>query len=273
MRKSVLILGGAAALALAACDGEPTVRISRNEPASGAALRAVESLQCPEQQGPLTRRATSADGLSCTYSGPRGAEVTLRLVALAGDQTPRSALAAIEAELAGLMPETLARARAGEPETPAAPASDGVGAGGERVDVRLPGLTVRTEGDRAVVRLPGITIDADEGSSRVHIAGVRIEDSNGGENVRVAGRGEDSVSITARDDAAEIRTTRGEGAVRATYILVDERPSSAGWRLVGYEARGPEAGPLVVAVVLSKSRREDEVFAAAKDLVAHNVGR
>lgn len=270
MRKSVLILGGAAVLALAACDGEPTVRIARNEPASGA-LRVVESLQCPEQQGPLTRRATSADGLSCTYSGPRGAEVTLRLVRLAGDRTPHAALAEIESELAALMPETLARARAGD--APQAPAEGEAAADGERVDVRLPGLIVRTEGERAVVRLPGITIDADEGSSRVQIAGVRVEDQNGGENVRVAGRGEDSVSIVARDDAAEIRTTRGVGAVRATYILVDERASGAGWRLVGYEARGPEAGPLVVAVVLSKSRREDEVFAAAKDLVAHNAGR
>lgn len=269
MRKSLLIFGGAAALALTACD-QPSVRISRTETSASDALRVVQALECPEQQGPLTRRATAADGLSCTYSGPRGAEVTLRLVRLAGGQTPQDALAAIEAELGALMPDTLSRARAGAPDAPAAPETPAEP--GERVDVRLPGLTVRTEGERAIVRLPGLVVDADENSSRVQITGVRISDDSRGEDVRVSGRGEDSVTVLAHDDAAEIRTTRGQGAVRSTYILVDEQASAAGWRLVGYEARGPESGPLVVAVVLSKSRREDEVFSAAKELVAHNVG-
>src|SRR5690606_7529686 len=106
----------------------------------------------------------------------------------------------------------------------------------------------------------------------VRVAGVRIDDGASGEDVRISGQGEDTVSIRARDEAAEIRTSRGEDAVRGTYILVDEQPSAAGWRLVGYEARGPLEGPLVVAVVLSKDRREDSVFDAAKALVAQNVG-
>ena len=272
MRKSLLFIGGAAVLALAACDGERSVRISRSESVTeDTPLRAVESLRCPEQQGALTRTATAADGLSCAYSGPRGAEVSLRLVRLADGQTAAEALAAIEDELKALMPETIARANAGG-ETRAAAEASGQAGSGERVDVRLPGLTVRTEGDRAVVRLPGITIDADESSSRVNVTGVTVQDGEGAEDVRVSAQGEDTVSITAHQEAAEIRTSRGRDAVRGTYILVDEQASAAGWRLVGYEARGPEGGPLVVAVVRSKNRREDQVFDAAKDLVTVNVG-
>ena len=44
------------------------------------------------------------------------------------------------------------------------------------------------------------------------------------------------------------------------------------WRLAGFEARGPEGGPVVVAIVRSKDRREDEVFDAAKSLVRLNAG-
>ena len=47
---------------------------------------------------------------------------------------------------------------------------------------------------------------------------------------------------------------------------------AAGGRVVGYEARGPSGGPIVVATVRGKDRNENRVFEAAKALVTLNVG-
>jgi hypothetical protein len=55
-------------------------------------------------------------------------------------------------------------------------------------------------------------------------------------------------------------------------MLTDSRPADAGWRLVGYEARGPAGGPIVIATVRAKDRDSDGVFDSAKDLVTLNVG-
>ena len=44
-------------------------------------------------------------------------------------------------------------------------------------------------------------------------------------------------------------------------------------RVVGYEARGPVGGPLVVATVRSRDRNRERAFEDAKDLVALNAGR
>ena len=43
-------------------------------------------------------------------------------------------------------------------------------------------------------------------------------------------------------------------------------------RSVGYEARGPAGGPLVVATIRSKDRDKGSAFEDAKDLVTLNVG-
>ena len=63
------------------------------------------------------------------------------------------------------------------------------------------------------------------------------------------------------------------GDVRSTYILASDKGAN-GYHVVGYEARGPKAGPIVVAVV--KARRDDrnqhDLFDDMKDLVERNVG-
>lgn len=234
---------------LAGC-GDGGVRITKREETTqaGAPLRVVETLNCPQHQGDLTRTATSADGLSCTYSGPRGSEVTLRLVRLAEGQAFGAALSPIEAELRALMPHTVERA--------SADGGDGV-------------VSVQSSDNTTRVRLPGVSVDADSERASINIGGIRIEGDNDGGG---ASDGDESVVINANDNAAEIRTASTSNAIRASYILVDEEPSEAGWRVVGYEARGPNGGPLVVAVVHSKDRREEAVFDAAKELVSLNVG-
>ena len=235
------------AYALAAC-GDPAVRITKREETSheGQPVRAVSELNCPEHQGDLTRTETAADGLSCTYAGPRGAEVTLQLVHLGEGQSTSEVLAPFEAALRALMPHTVARAG----DSPLV----SVQSGGDSTRVRLPGVSVDEGGGRSSVRIGPILIESDE-------------PAGGSEH-----EGGETVSVNANDNAAEVRTRSEGDALRATYILTDEEASEAGWRLVGYEARGPVHGPLVIAVVHSKDRNEDVVFDAAKDLVTLNVG-
>lgn len=270
-----LILPICLAALLAACDTEPSIRISRDSDQSAessGALRMVDSLQCPQTHEVLTRRgAPAADGLSCEYTGPRGSQVTLRLIRLEGEGL--AALDALETEVQALLPSAIERvggalavaaADAGSPASASA-------ANGDNVAVQVPGVTIETEGENARVRIPGISIDTDGGQSRVRVGGFSIRSDEAGDQVNISTDNE-AVRIRAREEAVEIRTRDTAHGVRATYILVDERGSDLGWRLVGYEARGPEGGPLIVAVVRSKDRREDEVFDGAKSLVRLNVG-
>lgn len=262
----------------AACDGD-SVRISSShtsDPDDKGALKVVDALQCPQTMGSLTRKGSAtAEGTVCTYVGPRGAEVSLHLVTLDG-AAPAEALKAFEDRLSASLPLAVAQlkasaaadaaaataaasadaAAAGGPASPPAPAP-GVRADEDSATVRLPGLHIESRGDEASVRIGGFHIDAkgDEGA-------VNIEGSEGGDNV----------SVQAQRDAAEIRTSAAGGATRASWILTDNRPSEAGWRLVGYEARGPAGGPIVVATVRSRDRDRGSVFEDAKDLVALNVG-
>jgi hypothetical protein len=261
---------------VAACDSEPPIRISRESGSeasnTGGPLRLVDTLQCPQTHGVLTRRGgPSADGRSCEYTGPRGSQVTLRLVMLDGEGL--AALDALEAEVQAVLPSAVERV--GGAVAPAAvdAGADASGAtrNGDSVAVQVPGVTIEAEGENATVRIPGISIDTDGGQSSVRIGGFNIRSDETGDHVNISTDSE-AVRIRAHEEAAEIRTRDTSNGVRVTYILVDERGSDLGWRLVGYEARGPEGGPVVAALVRSKDRHEDEVFDAAKSLVALNVG-
>lgn len=285
-----------ACLMTAACDGE-SVRISSTTTDTGAkgVLKVIDTLQCPETIGVLTRKGTAhAGGATCLYSGPRGAEVTLQLVTLS-DQTADAVLQRFETTLAADMPHTTAELRAAsaeaataeaaadaagvqadiaaaEAETAAAEAtSAAAAAGGDRASVRGPGMDIEAQGDRARVRLPGMSVDANGDRASVRIGGFSINADDGDQSVDISSSDE-SVSVQAHDDAAEIRTNAPGEATRRTYLLTDSRPADQGWRLVGFEARGPVGGPIVIATVRAKDRDSDGVFDSAKDLVALNVG-
>jgi hypothetical protein len=64
----------------------------------------------------------------------------------------------------------------------------------------------------------------------------------------------------------------GEG-IRRSLIIASEKPGPEGYRLVGYEARGPVGGPLVVATIKGKAKHERQVFKELKALVSLNSGR
>ena len=255
-----------------ACDNN-SVRISSTRTVENDAtgvLRVVEALQCPQTLGTLTRKGSAtAQGTVCTYVGPRGAEVILHLVSLS-DTESTTALKAFEDRLSAALPQAMAGIRA---QNNAAASAEATSSGGDRASVQAPGVDIQAEGDKATVRLPGISIDADGEDASVNIGGFQVEAKGDGTTVDVqSDDGGDSVSVQANDAATVVRTSAAGNATRANWILTDNRPSVEGWRLVGYEARGPAGGPIVVVTVRSKDREGGDVFDDAKELVTLNVG-
>jgi hypothetical protein len=287
----------APALALGACGDNDGVRLTRSDSDAKGVLKVVESLQCPDSLGSLTRKGSArADGTVCTYTGPRGAEVELHLVTL-GDDGVDPILKRFEAGLLAAMPQTAAdisrsaadsaradaeaaradadSARAEADAARAEAAADARADGADSAHITAPGMKVDAEGDRASVHMPGIHVEADGDKADVRIGGITIHANDGDASVNghlTTGDNEDAVSIQARNDAAEIRTRSPGDAIRQTYLLTDNRASPNGWRTVGYEARGPRTGPIVVATVRSRERNADSVLDDAKELVTLNVG-
>jgi hypothetical protein len=286
----------AVAALTAACDGDRSVRISSTHSANDAkgVLKVVETLQCPQTMGELTRKGSaSSEGTVCKYIGPRGAEVILHLVPLDGKE-PAVVLKAFEERLSTTLPQAVASLRASaEAEAARAAAEDArasaedaranaemaraeaaaSAASGDRAAVRAPGVNIEAEGDDATVRLPGMRIETkgDQASVRIGPLHIDANDASGTVDIQTGEDGE-NVSVRARDDSAEIRANAGGDATRASWILTDNRPTAEGWRLVGYEARGPVGGPLVIATVRSRDGNRGSVVDDAKDLVALNVG-
>jgi hypothetical protein len=272
--RNLTLLCAAASLALIACsprtDARQDHRPGRHEP-----LRAISKLDCPDQQGELRRLSAAADGQSCVYEG-RNAEVTLRLLALNGGDA-EAALAPIEADLKTLMPAMKA------PSPPPPPGQ----ANGDTAHVRLPGVRIDASDKGADIKIGGLSINANDDTAEVRVAkNVTIRDgdaerriaertSGGGSTVSVNSSSDDEgdVDIHANDDGAQIRQRKRGDGVRATLILASDKATS-GYRLVGYEARGPKGGPLAVAVVKAKGRdgSDHDVFDDMKTLVKHNVG-
>ena len=297
------LLWPACALALmtAACDNGGTVRITTTSSGKDVAgvLKVVDALQCPQTQGVLTRKGSArADG-SCVYSGPRGSEVILQLVQLDG-RSAQNALKPFETRLTADLPEAMAQVEAenARAEADAAKAEADVArveadaaraeadasraaaeaASGDSAHVSAPGVRVDAQGDKATVRLPGMRIDADGDRANIRIGGItiRADDKNSQVNIRSsagASSNADTVTIDAHDGAARIRTQAPGQAVRATFLMTTRTPSAqTGWRMVGYEARGPVGGPIVVAAIRTKDRNENRIMDAAKALVTLNVG-
>lgn len=256
------------------CDNN-SVRISSTrtvENDTSGVLRVVETLQCPQTLGSLTRKGSaSAQGTVCTYGGPRGAEVILHLVSLSGTDST-AALKTFEDRLSASLPQAVAGIRA-QKSTTASASAEATSSSGDSASIQAPGVDIQAEGDKATVRLPGISIDADGEDASVNIGGFQVEAKGDGTTVDVqSDDGGDSVSVQANDAATVVRTSAAGNATRANWILTDNRPSVEGWRLVGYEARGPAGGPIVVVTVRSKDREGGDVFDDAKALVTLNVG-
>jgi len=279
MRNLTLVAAAASFAALCACSPKVEIRqhdrpmrMGQHEP-----LRAISRLDCPDRQGELTRVSVAADGLSCAYGG-RNAEVTLRLVALNGGDA-EAALAPIEADLKTLMPAMTAAA------PPPAPPGQRPRREGARIS--LPGVRIDAHDKGADIRIGGLTINANDGSAEVKVAknvtiregdterrvSERTSDGKSTVSVKSSNDDEGEIDIHANDDGAQIRQRRRGDGVRATLILASDKATS-GYRVAGYEARGPKGGPLAVAVVKARGRdgSDHDVFEDMKILVRRNVG-
>lgn len=275
MRNLTLLAAGLLALGACSPKVETQPREKRTLAGRREPLHAIDKLTCPQKQGDLTLVSTAPDGQSCAYQG-RNAEVSLRLVPLSGGDA-EAALAPIETELKTLMPAIRSAAPA--------PAN-----GGKRPDgakISLPGIKIDAHDKGADVKIGGLSINANDGSAEVKVSkNINIRDGESVRRIREqtsGGRSTVSVSasdgeegdtdIHANDAGAEIRHRRRGDGVRATLILASDKAAS-GYRVVGYEARGPKGGPLAVAVVKAKGRdgSDHDVFEDMKMLVRRNVG-
>ena len=236
-----LSLTAIAAVALTGCQ-----RQKRSEVVVGGHALAVSArLVCPDHQGRLDRVSQAQDGQSCAYSAPNGAEVTLSKAGLAG-QSADAALQAREQELAALQPMPATLQQPGKSVVPnqtdgnvTESASSHESSDQTRID--LPGLHIRTDGDNASVRLPGVSINAQ------------------GDNAHIStGIGElKNATIDATEGAVRITSNMTDaGNVDQTWMVATDQPGPAGWRTVGYVARGPLTGPLVVATVRSRAEHQ-----------------
>jgi len=164
----------------------------------------------------------SADGDTCEYRREDGEQVTLTRLPLTG-QTPQAALAPIETSLKALVPPRKDNSSASSAK------SDPDDHDSAHIDV--PGVHIDAHGDKAEVRVFGVTVAADNDKADVH-----------------AGLGSDKAVVSADESGAEVRAT-DINAVNANMVLIlaSEKPGPTGFRAVGFIARGPVAGPLVVA--------------------------
>ena len=242
MNRLMLLAAGVAAFSLGACDRE-IHHGPWHEP-----LKTISKLDCPDSQGQLKRVSVSPDGLTCGYQSDN-TEVTLRLISLTNGDA-QAALTPIETELKAMMPPPTPPA---PPAAPAAPGAPAAKSDNEKVSIDFPGLHVRADNGNAEVKIGGVHVDADDNGAKVRMG--------------------DDTAINADERGAEIHQGRSSDAgTRATFILASDK-MPGGYHVLGYEARGPKGGPLVVAVVKSKATHsEHDVFDDMKALVRHNVG-
>lgn len=252
-RASLVTLGwatlGLAAVGLTAC--EPPHPHWRDHWGAHGALKTISTLDCPDTQGGLTRKSMAADGKTCVYASESGAQVTLQLISLGG-QDAKTALSPLEAALRAELPV---------PPAGSAGMATSTSVDKDRVDINLPGIHIHANGNgHADVGAAGVQMHADDRGAHVESSASSAGSSDG-------------VSIDANDAGAQIRVNQNGAGTHMSYILASETPGPHGYRMAGYEARGPSGGPLAVASVLSKDREgHDDLRHDARALLRRNVG-
>jgi len=258
MKAKTLGLLAVSALAISACHPKSlkhndfaNVAISstssdHDEDDSAPALKAPASLDCPDREGDLNRTAEASDGRSCDYAGPGDETVHLTLVDLAG-RSVLDTVAPIKAELNALV------------HVPAGGAPVSVEAskdeGGDHAKVDLPFLHVDADGQKAKVKLFGFNIDA-QGETTT------INGGHGSKNT-VVKAGPGGAQVVAEDV--------GKSNASLVYILAGDTPGPSGYRAVGYVARGPAAGPLVIGEFKTKGDHHTDSEHDVNRLVERNL--
>jgi hypothetical protein len=252
MRLPLLLAASAVALTATACAKAPAPRAS---------------LECPATRGDLTRTSIAPDGKTCTYVTSGGADVTLQLVSVQGGVD--ATLAGIETTLmAGRHApdaDKAAEAKAGEAKADADEAKGDADEGRKAADQARKEAAEDAHGANVTIENGHVGVSThDHGPTHVNLPGIHItaDDENDSAHVQVG-----PININAGDGAATVRMMRsvrlrGEAlspeqrGFRAMFLYHgDDLPD--GYRYVAYEAGGPKAGPITVAVVKSKSADAD----------------
>ena len=115
-----------------------------------------------------------------------------------------------------------------------------------------------------------VAVSSGGGRDEVHInvPGVHINVDSHGANV-----GTRDSSVVANEHGAEIRheSSRDSG-INIGFLMASDVAGPHGYHAIAYEARGPVAGPLVVAVVRQKERSDgDDTLRDVKKLLKHNL--
>jgi hypothetical protein len=249
------------------------------------------ALDCPSDVGALKLSTMSPDKKTCLYSNRDGDQVSLRLIAVSGSAYD-AALQPVETELQGEV-QTPAEAKAGavsdgkstvvSAKAAASTASDASAVAKQAAEDAKGSLRADKDkdkeedgdardaddssshhgGDHAHIDLPGIHINADDDSStaNIRVSGVNIDASDNGATIRMVR------DVRLRGEAF----SRDKRGFRATFILARDDLKD-GWKAVGYEAAGPKAGPITVAVFKAHEGGHHDVSDDIKRLVRRNGG-
>lgn len=233
-------------------------------PASPVAIspKPISQLKCPVKQGSLRKLTQASNGKACDYTDNKGQDVSLRLVPI-GNQSADMALSEIEKGLFALVPSADL-----PPTPPTAPKPRETPHAKPPAHVDLPGIKVTTEHGKTSVQIGGLSIHTQDKDG-----GVRIEASGAKGPVPLLHSDQGTVNVNASGGTAVIRMHDSGDGIRRSLIIASEKPGPTGYRLVGYEARGPIAGPLVIATIKGTSKHERQVFKDLKALVSLNSGR
>jgi hypothetical protein len=270
--KSLLLLSACGlALGVAAC-------------APRTPMVARVALDCPTDRGDLKLTGSAPDKKTCTYVTGDGDQVSLRLIPVSTDY--QAALQPIEQELQAEVPTEQEAAKATDAKTAenVSKASSGTAADAAKAakqaaedavsqmrdskrdrdgaaDGKASVSAGDDHGDHADINLPGIHISADDDQAKVNVGMVHVDAGEDGATVRVAR------DVRLRGEALSPQR-RG---FRATYILAKDNLKD-GWKTVGYEAAGPKAGPIAVAVFKVHEGHRHNVSEDVKRLVRENGG-
>jgi hypothetical protein len=135
-----------------------------------------------------------------------------------------------------------------------------------QVNAKLREKGIEVGGDNnehAKIDLPGLHINADGDKADIHVGPIHVDASGETATVR-------SLQDVRMRGEAFSRQKRG---IRAMFVYAGDE-LGGGHKYVGYEASGPRAGPLTVAVVKSKTEGgfHGDVYGDVKRLVRRNGG-
>lgn len=208
-----IVLGAAVTAAVAAGGGWAFAAA-----APGRAAGTTAPLDCPARQGGLVRTETAPDGSSCLYAGPNGEQVRLSRLAL-HRLAPTEAVEPLKAALRAQSPVRVQPVRPIERT-----------ASGDDADIDLPFFHIHAHGDRADVRVFGVRVHADGENAVVH-TNLGLKNTV----VHAGAHGAEIVAETVDRRRAEL-----------VYVLAAEKTAATRYPVVGYVAKGPAHGPLVV---------------------------